>query len=32
MQDKQATQTSTPQLVTDKVLAPVLGVSVGFLQ
>jgi hypothetical protein len=32
MQEKQIAQASTPQLVTDRVLAPVLGVSVGFLQ
>jgi hypothetical protein len=32
MNNTEPTQTSTPRLVTDKELAPVLRVSVGYLQ
>ena len=31
-QDERPSQPATPQFVTDRVLAPMLGVSVGFLQ
>ena len=31
-QDQRPPQPATPQFVTDRVLAPMLGVSVGFLQ